>query len=128
MKVVLKVIVIIFLILVVVAGLGMLYISRGLEEGLNVSINPINLHEVEDGVYQGNYDFGRWTNIINVTVNSHKITNIEIKDDMVFVKPEMRKELLDRVINEQNTTVDVVSGATVSCKAYLKSIENAFNK
>ena len=36
--------------------------------------------------------------------------------------------LLPKVISKQNTTVDAVSGATVTSKAYLKSIENALTK
>lgn len=31
-------------------------------------------------------------------------------------------------IKEQNTTVDAISGATVTSKTYLKSIENALIK
>ena len=46
---------------------------------------------------------------------------------MMFVNPDVRNELFKRVMEKQNTTVDAVSGGTVSCKAYLKSIENALN-
>lgn len=37
----------------------------------------------------------------------------------------MIKVLITKVVQEQNINVDVVSGATVMCKAYLKAIENA---
>lgn len=127
MKVVLKVLGIIVLLFIVVAASGMFYISRGLEEGLNVKINPVDLSLKEDGVYKGSYDFGRWSNELNVTVKDHKITNIEVTDDMMIVNPEVRSAIFQRVINEQDTAVDAVSGGTVSCKAYLKSIENALN-
>lgn len=127
MKVVLKVLGAIFLLVVVVAGIGMIYITRGLEEGLNVTINPVDLSTKEDGIYKGSYDFGRWSNELNVTIENHKITNINITDDIMIVNPEVRSGLIQRVMEEQNTTVDVISGGTVSCKAYLKSIENALN-
>jgi uncharacterized protein with FMN-binding domain len=94
---------------------------------LNLSINPLDLSVKEDGVYKGSYNFGRWSNEISVTVKDHKITDIEITDDMMIAKPEVTSELLQNVMAAQNTTVDLVSGATVSCKAYLKSIENALN-
>jgi len=58
---------------------------------------------------------------------NNRITKIEITDDMMFVNPDVRNELFKRVMEKQNTTVDAVSGGTVSCKAYLKSIENALN-
>jgi len=127
MKVVLKVLGTVFLLIIVVAAAGMFYISRGLEEGLNVKINPIDLANIEDGVYKGSYDFGRWSNELNVTVENHKITNLEVTDDMMIANPDVKNELIQRVINEQKTTVDAVSGGTVSSKAYLKSIENALN-
>lgn len=106
---------------------GMFYISRGLDEGLNVSINPVDLSLKEDGVYKGSYDFGRWSNELNVTVKDHRIIDIAIIDDMMLVNPEVTSELLQSVMSAQNTRVDTISGATVTCKAYLKSIENALN-
>lgn len=127
MKLVLKVLGIVFLLFVVVSVLSMFYLSRGLEEGLNVNIAPVDLILKEDGVYKGSYDFGRWSNELNVTVKNNRITKIEITDDMMFVNPDVRNELFKRVMEKQNTTVDAVSGGTVSCKAYLKSIENALN-
>jgi len=127
MKKVLKIVGIIFLALVLTAVSGVFYISRGLDEGLNLSINPVDLSVKEDGVYRGSYDFGRWSNEVSVTVKDHKITDIEITDDMMLAKPEVTSQILQNVMAAQNTRVDLVSGATVSCKAYLKSIENALN-
>ena len=48
--------------------------------------------------------------------------------DVTFPKPEWTKELFDKIIQKQNTEVDIVSGATVTSKAYMKSIENALKK
>jgi uncharacterized protein with FMN-binding domain len=45
--------------------------------------------------------------------------------DVAIPKPEWAKQLFDKVIEKQNTDVDVISGATITSKAYLKSIENA---
>jgi hypothetical protein len=66
MKLVLKVLGIVFLLFVVVSVISMFYLSRGLEEGLNVNIAPVDLSLKEDGVYKGSYDFGRWSNELNV--------------------------------------------------------------
>lgn len=124
---VLKIIGLILLLLVIVSDSGVFYLSRGLEEGVNVVINPVNLSEIKDGVYNGRNDFGRWTNELNVTVANNKITNIEIVKDVKIVSPELSTKLFQNVIEEQNIDVDVVSGGTVTSKAYLKSIENALN-
>lgn len=127
MKKVLKIVGIVFVLFLAVTASGMFYISRGLDEGLNVNINAVDLSDKGDGVYKGSYDFGRWSNELNVTVKDHKIIAIDVTDDMMIVDPQVRSKLLQSVIEEQNTTVDAVSGGTVSCKAYLKSIENALN-
>jgi uncharacterized protein with FMN-binding domain len=124
---VLKIIGLIFILLVIVAASGIFYLSRGLEEGVNVVINPVNLSEIKDGIYNGRNDFGRWTNELNVTVENNKITNIEIVKDVKIVNPELSTRLFQNVIEEQNIDVDAVSGGTVTCKSYLKSIENALN-
>ena len=127
MKAALKVLGIIILLFIAVAASAMFYISRGLEEGLNVEINPVDLSLKEDGIYKGSYDIGSWSNELSVTVKDHKITNIEVTDDMMIVNPEIRNAIIQKVIDKQDTAVDAVSGGTVSCKAYLKSIENALN-
>lgn len=123
----LKIIGLIFILLVIVAASGMFYLSQGLEEGVNVVINPVNLSEIKDGVYYGSNDFGRWSNELNVTVANNKITNIEIVKDVKIVSPELSTKLFKDVIEKQSITVDAVSGGTVTCKSYLKSIENALN-
>lgn len=125
---ILKLIGLIFLLFIIIAFSLMFFLSKGLDEVLNVDINPVDLSGIEDGVYSGSYDFGRWANKLKVTVENYKITVIQIEDDVKFSSPEVSSQLFQRVINKQNTTVDVISGSTVTCKAYLKSIENAFIK
>ncbi len=117
------------ILLIVIAGAaGVFYLSRGLEEVLSVSISSVDLSETEDGVYKGSFDFGRWGNELNVTVENCKITKIEVEEDVKFANEEVSRQLFQRVIEKQNTTVDAVSGGTVTSKAYLKSIEDALNK
>jgi len=106
---------------------GIFYLTRGLKEGKNITINSLNLSNLNDGVYLGEYKKGRWSNTLNVIVKDHKITEIILKDDVKFPMTNLSNELFSNVIKSQNTTVDTISGATVTSKAYLKSIENALN-
>lgn len=122
-KVVLSLVV---LIAVVVAG-GMFYLVNGIEAGKNVEIKGVDMAAVKDGVYTGTYDSGRWSNKLEVTVKDGKIAAVKIADDVAFPNPEVSAALFKRVINAQDTKVDVVSQATVTSKAYLKAIENALN-
>jgi len=127
MRKLLKVLTSIIVLLGIVFVCGIFYLSRGLDKGQNVKINGLDLSDVHDGIYYGAYESGRWSNKVAVTVNNNRITNIEITDDVTFVKPEVSELLFSRVIEAQDTDVDAVSGATVTCKAYLKAIENALS-
>ena len=101
---------------------------RGLNPGKNIIINSLDASQLKDGVYKGKYNEGRWSNQVNVTVKDKKITGIAIDKNVVFEKTEVSRELINKVIKKQDTNVDVISGATVTSKAYLKSIENALSK
>ncbi len=125
MKKVLKVIVIIFIAFVILIAGAAFYLTRGLDEGMRVDISSIDATNVKDGTYEGTYEAGRWSNKVAVTVKDGKITDIQIKDDVVFVKEGLSDEIFKRVMDKQNVKVDAVTGATVTSKAYLKAIENA---
>lgn len=115
-------------VLVLVGAGGVFYITNGLEAGENLAINPVDLKGIEDGTYTGVYKAGRWSNEVAVSVADHQISNIAVVKTVTMEKPEVTDALINAVIEKQNTTVDTVSGATVSSKAYLKSIENALSQ
>lgn len=110
-----------------VGGAGF-YMTRGLETGKNMSINHIDTTKLENGVYNGKYNGGRWSNEVSVTLKDKKITEINVVKNVAFEKPEVTSALIKNVIKKQDTTVDIISGATVTSKAYLKAIEVALSK
>ena len=61
-------------------------------------------------------------------MNNKKISKIVIVKSVAFEKLEVSMALIDEVIKKQDTNVDIISGATVTSKAYLQSIENALSK
>ena len=127
MKKLLKVILIVFIVVVIIGSGALLYITRGLDSGKNLSINKINLEEIEDGIYKGRYEAGRWSNEVEVEIVDNRINSISIVDDIMLSQPEVREEVFKRVLDKQNLDVDIISEATVTTKAYLKSIEVALN-
>ncbi|MBU3189683.1 FMN-binding protein [Clostridium bowmanii] len=118
---------IICLLVLIIGGTGF-YMTRGLNPGKNMVINSIEASQLKDGVYKGKYSGGRWSNEVDVTLKDKKITRIAIVKNVVFEKTEVSTELISKVIKKQDTNVDVISGATVTSKSYLKSIENALSK
>ena len=105
-----------------------LYISQGLDEKGQPQLVGVSAQGLADGVYEGGYDGGRWTNRVQVTVAGEKITDIAILQNIMIPVEKVPMELFQRVIDTQTTNVDVVANATVTSKAYLKSIENALTK
>ena len=128
MKKFLKIILFIVIILVLTIGGASFLISRGLDSGKDMAINHIDTSQFENGVYEGEYDGGRWSNEVSVVLEEGKITEINVVKNVLFEQQEVTRELINNVIEKQDVVVDVVSGATVTSKAYLKAIENAFVK
>ncbi len=115
-------------VLVLVGAGGVFYITNGLESGENLAINPVDLRGIDDGTYTGVYKAGRWSNEVAVSVANHQISNIAVVKTVSLEAPDVTNTIISSVIEKQNTTVDTVTGATVSSKAYLKSIENALSQ
>ena len=128
MKKLLKFVLIVFVVVVIISSGALFYMTRGLSRGKNLVINDINLTELEDGYYQGKYEDGRWSNEVEVEINNNKISRVKIIDDITFSQPEIKEKIFKRVIEKQTLDVDIVSEATVTTKAYLKSIEIALNR
>lgn len=128
MNLIFKIIICIFIVGFACAVGGMFYITRGLGSGRKLIISDVKPSSLKDGTYNGKYDSGRWSNQVNVVIKDSKITEIDIVKDVKFSRPEVTKELFNRVIQKQNSNVDAVSGATVTSKAYMKAIENALKR
>lgn len=128
MKKIFKIAVSILIVLLLIALIGVFFISRGLKSGMNLVINDVNLSSLSDGMYNGKYNAGRWTNEMNVTIKDHKIIKIDVVKDVSFSMPEVTEAMISKVLEKQNTNIDVITGSTVTTKAYLKAIENALSK
>jgi uncharacterized protein with FMN-binding domain len=128
MKLVFKILLSILIIFILVSGSGMFYLTRGLESGEKITVESVDLTSLSDGTYAGKYEAGRWANEVSVIVKDHKIIKVDVIKDVSFVKPDVTEKILSSVVDRQNTNIDTISGSTVTCKAYLKSIENALKK
>jgi len=113
-------------IVLILAGVGgFVWITSGLSKYKNMTIGKVDLTKLPDGTYKGSFKGGRWSNTVEVTVRSHKITSIKVVKDVEFKNPKVADQVFNEVKSAQSTQVDAVTGSTVTSKAYLKSIENA---
>lgn len=119
--------IVIVIILLIIAG-WIIFLTSGLNKVSKTEINSIDLSKYPDGTYYGSFDGYRWDNKVEVIVKNHQIVKITIIDDVTFPKDEWSQELIRRVIEKQNVDIEIITGATVTSKAYLKAIENAFKK
>jgi uncharacterized protein with FMN-binding domain len=125
------IIIIVVIVIAVFLGGAIVLTSGERREGKNLPIAVIDFTKLNDGTYIGEYEGGMKklrTNKVQVTVSSGKVTEIKILEHKENQKPEFTDKLYGRVIEEQSLQVDTVSGATITSKAYLKSVEDALMK
>jgi uncharacterized protein with FMN-binding domain len=127
------VIILVILLIVVVLGAGgaLIFTAGERNEGRSLPITNVDFSTLNDGTYIGEYEGGmhKWrANEVQVIVSSGKVTDINILKHKEKQSPELTDKLYKRVIESQSLQVDTISGATITSKAYLKSVENALNK
>ncbi|WP_090446333.1 FMN-binding protein [Natronincola peptidivorans] len=88
-----------------------------------IEIEGIELSKVVDGVYEGFSDGLLVSAKVWVTVENHRITDIQLEHH--HDRGIAAEVLVDKVLENQSTKVDIVTGATSSSKVILKAIENA---
>jgi uncharacterized protein with FMN-binding domain len=89
-----------------------------------IIIKDIDLLDVEDRQYTGEYSMGPVKVVVLVLVQNHIIKGIEITKHRNG-KGAGAEKITEDVIRKQSLQVDVVTGATASSKIILKAIENA---
>lgn len=97
-------------------------------EGRNLTIADVDFSKLPDGTYSGAYAGGKYgwrENEVRVIVAGGRVTTIEVVSSATRPVPALVGRLYDRVIAEQSLKVDTMSGATITSKAFLKSVEIA---
>ena len=99
----------------------------GLKDIREMTIDDVDLHTVQDGVYTGSFKKARWKNDVEVTVKNHHIIDIKNTNKL----PPPNRKIVDKAINamlaKQSVVIDVISGASVNTRAFQKAVENALS-
>lgn len=88
------------------------------------TFGEIDIANVSDGIYIGEYDVNFIYAKVEATVEDGKIVSINILEH----KNERGKgaeTIIDKIIDEQKVDVDAISGATNSSTVIKKAVENA---
>lgn len=92
----------------------------------NITISNTDVSKLVDGIYTGSYEIMWVAAEVKVTVNNHKIEEIELLKHENH-RGASAETIPSQVVEAQSLEVDTVSGATSSSKVILKAIENALN-
>ena len=98
--------------------------KRSVKETTFRNLDIIN---VPDGVYVGEYDVGFVYAKVEVTVQNGVITNIDILEHKNG-RGSRAEVVVDRIIEEQKIDVDAISRATNSSIVIKKAVENALTE
>ena len=92
-----------------------------------MGINNVDIMRLEDGIYHGDYTYGKTNYQVDVQIMGHQITGVEIISGGTGEYAKSAEGVIAAIIDEQRINVDVVSGATTSSKAIMKAVENALS-
>lgn len=114
-----------FILVGAVVLMSVIWATKDLSDIKAVELGVIELEELDNGNYHGNYKNGRFSNELIVEIKDQKIIDVQVIKPVPNSNEQFISDLRNTILLEQSLEVDAVSGATYTTKAYLKSIENA---
>jgi len=125
-----RIVILVILGILVVGAIAGFGIKTNIENNLNqlafVTIPEADLSKIEDGTYAGSYKVFPVSAKVEVTVENHQITAIDLIEHKSG-QGAPAEVIPDQVVKAQSLDVDTVTGATYSSKVILMAIENALN-
>lgn len=95
---------------------------------LFANIKP-NSNQLKDGSYKGTSFKFPWQMTVLVTIKNAAIAEIRVLKQFALQKyTDALKPLIERIIKNNSTEVDGVTGATISSNALKKAVNNALTK
>ena len=88
------------------------------------TFGEIDITDVSDGIYIGEYDVNFIYAKVEVTVEDGEIVSINILEHR-HERGKAAETVIEKIIEEQKIDVDAVSGATNSSTVIKKAVENA---
>jgi uncharacterized protein with FMN-binding domain len=88
---------------------------------------PIPESGLKDGLYKGEAKNGPVSVLAEVTIQNQRIIKIDLLKHRNW-KGKPAEQVIVRIIEEQSTNIDAVSGATMSSVAIMNAVEDAIQK
>ena len=90
---------------------------------------PVVSEGLKDGIYEGEYRKGINKAVVKVTIADGRIAEIElVKHTASCIGKKANEIIPQRIIEQQSTQVDAVSGATNSSRVIMNAVQKAIEK
>ena len=123
-KIILSIVIFIFTIVLIGGAVYLKNVADYKQAGKETTFDEINISDVSDGVYIGEYDVNFIYAKVEVTVQNGEITDIIILEHR-HEHGKAAETVINEIVDEQRIDVDAVSGATNSSIVIKKAVENA---
>jgi len=115
----------IVLLIIIIFGIAFFFRARQMVKVIdNAIVEDVDLSQIEDGLYTGEFGDFLVDVKLEVTVKDHQITAIEMIEQRSGPGYEAL-ETIDRILAAQSPRVDVVTGATGSSKSIMMAVHKA---
>lgn len=124
-KKIISVIILLFLLIGLISGAVYLKNVADYKRAIGeTTFDEIDIADVSDGIYIGEYDVNFIYAKVEVTVEDGEIVSINILEHR-HERGKAAEKVIEKIIEEQKIDVDAVSGATNSSTVIKKAVENA---
>lgn len=123
-KIIMSIVIFIFTIGLIVGAVYLKNVADYKQAVKETTFDEINISDVSDGVYIGEYDVNFIYAKVEVTVQNREITDIIILEHR-HEHGKAAETVINEIVDEQRINVDAVSGATNSSIVIKKAVENA---
>ena len=124
-KKIISVIILFFLLICLICGAVYLKNVADYKRAIGeTTFDEIDIADVSDGIYIGEYDVNFIYAKVEVTVEDGEIVSINILEHR-HERGKAAEKIIEKIIEEQKIDVDAVSGATNSSTVIKKAVENA---
>ncbi len=89
---------------------------------------PLEQRKLKTGTYEGVYRGGPNKAVVRVTIKDNRIAHIELVEHWELMGKEAEALTLKRIMEQQSTRVDAVSGATNSSLVIMNAVQRAVEK
>jgi uncharacterized protein with FMN-binding domain len=91
-------------------------------------VATIDLSLLNDGDYKGSFCHSHFCYKVAVSISDHTISTVTILKNRYSTYGKKAEAICERIIKAQSLQVDNISGATITSKSLIKSVEKALKE